>query len=209
MTLRRTGLGRTALVVAVAAAMVGTASAALALRGDRSARDVVRARQASVAPIRELRVLARPQTAVDKSLEATPAVATMLDALPPVDPSSFRVGLRGVGSAAHAAFVVRGRDGRTCAGLTDFSSGCLDGLPSTLPVDVTYGGGSATEGPIVWGLARDDVRAVDVVLNGVAQPAVLGDNVYVFQAEPGIDVSALGALKVHLASGAVVTVPVG
>jgi len=133
----------------------------------------------------------------------------MLGALPPIDPASFRVALLDFGSGSHTAFVARGRDGRICAGLTGFSSGCLDGLPPSLPVDVTYGGGSATEGPIVWGLAQDDVRAVEVVVSGVTKTATLGENVYVFQAPVGTDAAALSAVEVHLANGTVVTEPIG
>ena len=209
MNLLRNRFGKVTLFIAVTAVALATASASLALRSRAGAADSAKARAASVIPIAHLRVLGRGQSAADRSTEASDAVATMLGALPAIDPATFRVALRGFGGGARTAFVARGRDGRICAGLTEFSSGCLDGLPPDLPVDVTYGGGSATEGPIVWGLARDDVRAVEVVEAGVVRSAALGENVYVFQAQPGVDPAALSAVKVHLANGTVFTEAIG
>ena len=206
---RRFPVRKTAVVVVIALVALGSASAALGLRHRASDAQVARARASSVAPIAQLRVLSRHQTPADRAAEATAAARRTLDSLPPLDPGSVRLALRGFGTEDRSAFVARGRDGRICSGLTEFTSGCLDGLPQDMPVDVTYGGETATSGPIVWGAARDDVVAVDVVVNGVPQAATMGENVYAYEAPAGVDVGALGVLKVHLVGGRVVTEPIG
>lgn len=198
-----------ALVVGLCAvAALAAASASLALKPQHH--DTLAARQASVVPLPALGIFSRAQTAAERAAAASnPNVHAILDALPPTDPSTLRFALVGAGADKRTAFVVRGRDGRTCAGLTGFTSGCLYGLPSDMPADITYGGESAVEGPVVWGVMANDVKAVDVVVDGQAFPAVVGRNAYFFQAPVGKTSQDLQTLKVHLAGGSVVTEPIG
>jgi hypothetical protein len=195
------------IALGVVATLVA-ASASLALKPQHH--DTLAARQASVVPLPALGIFSRAQTAAERAAATSnPDVHAILDALPPTDPSTLRFALVGAGADKRTAFVVRGRDGRTCAGLTGFTSGCLYGLPSDMPADISYGGESATAGPVVWGVTADDVRAVDVVVDGQAYPAVVGRNVYFFQAPAGKTSQDLQTLKVHLVSGSVVTEPIG
>jgi hypothetical protein len=197
-----------AVVIALGAVVLAAASASLALKPRQ--RDTVSARQASVVPLPALQIFSRPQTVTERAAASSnPDVHAILDALPPTDPSTLRYALVGAGPDQRTAFVVRGRDGRTCAGLTGFTSGCLYGLPSDMPADISYGGESPTEGPVVWGVTANDVRAVDVVVDGQPFAAVVGRNVYFFQAPAGKTSQDLQTLKVHLAGGSVVTEPIG
>jgi hypothetical protein len=197
-------------LIGLGAVALAAASASLALKPKARHHAVLAARQASVVPLPALGIFSRPQTAAERAAAASnPDVHAILDSLPPSDPATLRFALLAAGPDKRTAFVVRGRDGRTCAGLTGFTSGCVYGLPRAMPVDVTYGGESVTEGPIVWGVARDDVRSVDVVVGGTASPATLGRNVYFFQAPVGTTSQELQTLKVRLTDGSVVTEPIG
>jgi hypothetical protein len=196
-----------AVAVGVAAALT-VASASLALKSQK--RNTLAARQAAIVPLPRLAVFNRAQTAAERAAPASnPDVRAILDSLPATDPSTLRFALVGVGPDKRSAFVVRGRDGRTCSGLTGFTSGCLDGLPSDMPAEITYGGETATAGPVVWGVVRNDVRAIDVVVDGQASPALLGHNAYFFQAPAGKTSQDLQVLRVHMADGTVTTEPIG
>ena len=196
-----------ALVIGLCAVALAAAGASLALKPQHH--DTLAARQASVVPLPALGIFSRAQTGAERAAAASnPDVHAILDALPATDPSTLRFALVGAGQHKRTAFV-RGRDGRTCAGLTGFTSGCLYGLPSDMPADITYGGESAIEGPVVWGVMANNVKAVDVVVDGQAFPATVGRNVYFFQAPVGKTSQDLQTLKVHLAGGSVVTEAIG
>ena len=194
-------------IVGAAALALALASASVALRS-HTHRSVAQ-RQASIVPFPDLGIFSRAQSAAERNSGAVGEVHTMLDALPPTDPSTLRFAIVGVGPSQHTAFVVRSRAGQICSGLTNFTSGCVEGLPREMPAEITYGGESATEGPIVWGILRNDVRSVEVVVNGQSYPATVGRNAYFFQAPVGKTAQDLQSVVVHLADGSSTTEPIG
>ncbi len=198
----------TVLVAGGAVLALALASASPALRS-RARGGSLTERQAAIAPLPALGIFARPQSAAERSAAAGGEVGAMLDPLPPTNPATLRFAILGAGPSQHRAFLVKALDGRVCAGLTSFTSGCIQGLPKEMPVDMTYGGESPTQGPIVWGIARDEVRGVDVVVNGQAYPAILGRNAYFFQAPVGKTADDLESVRVQLAGGSVVVEPIG
>lgn len=124
----------------------------------------------------------------------------------------LRVPLSGLGPSQRDIFMFRTSKGILCYGLTNFSAGCLPGLPSSVPVTATtgepdlYNGG---EGAIVWGFARNNVVAIDVIAGGSTYPAQVGRNAYFFQfADNRIRATEVEAVVAHLKGGRAETVPV-
>ena len=209
MRTRPTRLRLVAVLVAVAGLLaLALASASPALRS-AARKDSAAARRASIAPLPPLEIFSRPQSRAEHDATVAGEVREMLDALPATEPATLRFALLRAGASERKAFVVHTTDGRICAGLTHFTSGCLQGLPREMPVDVTYGGETATEGPIVWGIARDDVRAVEVIVNGQTYSATLGRNAYFFQAPAGTTANDLQFVRARLAGGSVLDTTIG
>jgi hypothetical protein len=113
---------------------------------------------------------------------------------------SFRTLMTDVGYAHRSIWAITTSKGRVCAGLTDFTSGCISRFASPDEhVTITMGRPTIGAPLIVWGLAPDDVAKVDVVVNGTAQQARLGDNAYYFElANTKLDDEAITALVVTL-----------
>jgi hypothetical protein len=124
----------------------------------------------------------------------------------------LRAGLAHLGPSDRTLFLVRTTKGRICAGLTGFSSGCLEGLPIDVPVTAIAADPNRSgtgEAPLVWGVARNDVERVDVIVDGGTFAAVMGENAYFFQLrDAGASPGSIQAVVAHLASGRSVTVPV-
>lgn len=125
---------------------------------------------------------------------------------------AVRVPLAGLGVGSHSIFLVRTTKGRVCGGLTEFASGCLEGLPLDSPATSMAGDLDATgagEAPVIWGVARDEVRSIDVVVDRTSHRAVLGGNVYFFQLPDNtMSEHAITAIRATLASGKVVEISV-
>jgi hypothetical protein len=142
-----------------------------------------------------LNVLARVRVHADDVAATQPAVERMIGSLTAPDanvPSAFlpgaaadvREAMTGLGSSGRTIVIFRTTGGKICAGLTDFGSGCLDGLPASIPITISSAdpdGSGSGEPPLVWGVANNDVHAVNVVVNGVKRPAQLAGNAYFYE----------------------------
>jgi hypothetical protein len=126
--------------------------------------------------------------------------------------SQFRVALDGLGVAHRSIYFFRTDTGGTCAGLTGLSAGCYTQLPVGVHADSTLADPDylGTGDPaIVWGITRNDVKSVDVILNGTARPAVTGNNAYFFEApDATTPLSAFTEIRVTLQSGAEISEPI-
>lgn len=115
---------------------------------------------------------------------------------------SVRVPLMHVGRYDRSVFIFRTTKNRVCAGVTDFSAGCLTVFPADQPMTVEPGAGYNDEGPIVWGLVRDGVRSVSVRANGTQYPAQVRGNMYYFQGPVATDTpDALQSVTATTADG--------
>jgi hypothetical protein len=174
-----------------------------------------------MAPLPDLRVFGRPQMAAEAAAAREGAVARIVkvltadedavstDLLPgEAMAADLRVPLRHLGRYDRSVFVVRTAKGRICAGVTDFSAGCLAAFPLGEAVTAEFGGGYEGEGAIVWGVARNDVARVGVTVRGEMHPAMLRGNVYFFQAPPGYDANTLEAVTATLVDGSKVETPI-
>lgn len=197
------GIAGIAAAVAVAQA-TGTAHRASAARYP--------AAHYTIVPL-SLGVFNGPVTALDRAEQVSPAVARSVNHLlsdaagvpPEFDPGAkldgdLRAPLTSLGTKGRTIYLVRTAKGRVCGGLTGFAAGCLEGLPASVPITVMSGDPDATgvgEAPLVWGVARNDVVAVDVVVNGAIRHAELSRNAYFFQlrdaAEPDAAIEAVVA----------------
>jgi hypothetical protein len=91
-------------------------------------------------------------------------------------PSKARILMSEVGSAHGTIYAIPTSKGRICSGLTGYSSGCTDGFrDESGDVTTTFGGG------IVWGLAPNQVTAIEVVVDGVSHAARLENNAYFYE----------------------------
>lgn len=208
--------------VACAAAATGIASALGILpRTASHGRESVLASAPPTTPLPDLAVFARAQTAAEADAGREGAVARIVkvltaneagvaaDLLPgEARTTDLRVPLRNLGRYARSVFVVRTAKGRICAGVTDFSAGCLAGFPAGEAVTIEFGGGYPGEGAIVWGVARDDVRRVTVTARGDTYQAALRGNVYFFQAPSGYEADALEAVTATLRDGSKIETPI-
>lgn len=124
----------------------------------------------------------------------------------------LRAALTHLGPSDRTIFLVRTTKGRICAGLTGFSSGCLEGLPADVPLTAIAADPDRSgtgEAPLVWGIARNDVKSVDVIVDGSPYPAVMGDNAYFFQlGDAGASAGSIQTVVAHLAGGRSVSVSV-
>jgi hypothetical protein len=120
-------------------------------------------------------------------------------------PGAIRTPLVGLGPGERTIYLVRTTRGRVCAGLTGFSSGCLAGLPPDVPATLHVADPDASglgEPALIWGVARDSVRRIDVIVDGASRQAALEGNAYFFQlADPSMSSRSIEAIVVHLASG--------
>jgi len=91
-------------------------------------------------------------------------------------PSQARALMTDVGSMHGTIYAIPTSKGRVCSGLSGYSSGCTDGFRDILgDITTTFGSG------VVWGLAPNQVVAIDVVVDGVSHSARLENNAYFFE----------------------------
>jgi hypothetical protein len=132
--------------------------------------------------------------------------------LPGQQSGGIHIALEHLGPGDRAIFFFRTSKGRVCSGLTGFSSGCLEGLPDTVPITATAAdpdGDRVGDPALVWGVTTNDVESVDVIVNGVAHAAVTGRNTYFYElSDPSLLSSSITAVIAHLGNGAAVTTPV-
>lgn len=176
-----------------------------------------------LSPLEQLEAFQRPVRPADVALRRQPAVQAAVAQLTEGDgaaPEEFRAGaarddlrvlLAGLGDARRAIYAFTTVKDRVCVGLTEFTSGCYEGLPLGAAVDVTVGDPDvegAGEPPLVWGLTRNDVDRVDVEVEGRAQPATVARNAYFFRLSGNLlPASAITALVVHRADGTKQRIP--
>lgn len=208
---RRAAAAATIAIAAVAAVSV----AAAVTSDDPSVSPVPLATPLS--PLESLAAFRDPATAADARLSRQPFIRDAIAQLTAPDagaPPEFhpgtprndlRVLLSGLGEGGRAIFAFTTSKSRTCLGLTGFTSGCYAGLPLGASVDITVGDpddeGSG-EGALVWGIARNDVRAVEVEVGSGHHAATLGRNAYFFQlTDASLPTSAITAVIVHREDG--------
>ena len=102
--------------------------------------------------------------------------------LPGAEVGPIRIPLSALGSGDRLIWMYRTDRGKICSGLTDFTAGCLDRLPVGQAINPVAGDPEDGGGTIVWGFAKNDVRAVSVVVDSTLQTATLGRNAFFFQA---------------------------
>jgi hypothetical protein len=181
--------------------------------------------QTPLSPLDPLSAFARPLTADDRAARATVEISDAVEQLTGNDaavPAAYRAGaarddlrvlLSGLGEARRSIFAFTTAKNRVCLGLTEFTSGCYEGLPLGATVDITVGdpdveGGG--EAAIVWGLARNNVRGVQVAAGGKNYIARLANNAYFFQLpDATMPSTAITGLSVSLTDGTVQFLKVG
>lgn len=177
---------------------------------------------ATVVPLTELAIFSRPQTATEAQAAVSGPIAETMRLLAHNEPSvpsdwlpgqaqsdQLRIATSNLTARDRTLFLFRTAKGRICAGVTDLTAGCLSGLPGGMAVTTEYGGGYRDEGPIVWGIARDDVVDVNVLVNGKTYPAIIAKNAYFFQVpDISLPTSAIQAIQVRLADGTVQRIPI-
>jgi hypothetical protein len=173
----------------------------------------------------QLGVFREQATDIDQTGAANPAVRASVDGVTADDsnvPEEFlpgkaqagalRIAMAGLGASKRTIYLVRTAKGRICAGLTGFSSGCLAGLPLDTPLtahsaDPDQNGSG--EPALVWGVVRDLVQRIDVIVNGQPQPAELARNAYFFQlASNTLAPTAIEAVVAYLRTGEVTRIDV-
>jgi len=100
-------------------------------------------------------VFKRPQTSAEKAAAISGRVAFEATVVTAADPGaaedllpgnarvdSMRVPLTHLGFRDRTLCLLLTAKGRVCAGLTEFTGGCYEGLPAGEPVSTTYGNGS-------------------------------------------------------------------
>lgn len=226
MTRHRAFLVGAICVIAIAL-VVGGVAQATGVFGPTPKRDEVSQSSSSLVavPLGTLKVFRSPATAEDQAAVRDPDVTELVHALtgevPATVPEDFaagtpslsdlRLALAGLGEAQRAIFVVRTSKGRVCAGLTGFSGGCYQGLPAGVYLDAMAADpdGPGGEPALVWGITRDGVQSVDVVVDGRPYAATIGRNAYFFQlADNRTSADAIQTIVAHLPNGETRSLPV-
>ena len=146
------------------------------------------------------------QADVQRGIESVsaPAGESVPDEFLPGDRvGPVRVPLAGLGEAGRTIWMYQTTRGKVCYGLTRFTAGCLDRLPLGQVVNPTVGDPGDGGGPIVWGFARDNVRAVKAIVDGETHRATLGRNVFFYQAKSSA--SRITGVVAETSNGATVT----
>ena len=160
--------------------------------------------------------LSRPQTARDEAIAkrvrgdiarlTASAEGLPLSMLPGgAQLDRVRVLLDNVGSHRYSIYAYTTTKGRVCSGLTNGPSGCLTGFAQAGPVDYSVGDpdwvGSGAPA-VVWGLSPDHVTGVDIIVDGTARPAVMGNNAFFLEmSSEKTPPSSVEGLVVHFANG--------
>lgn len=181
-------------------------------------------RHLSIGPV-GLSVLDRAPSAADQAGARDPNIVRAVQVLTSDDPGvpesflagqanagGLRIAMSHLGTGDHSIFLVRTSKGRICEGLTQFSSGCLEGLPPDVAVTATAAdpdGDNRGEAPLVWGIARNEVKSVDVIVQGQAHPATLANNAYFYELPNNTMLASdITDVVAHLAGGNSVDTPV-
>ncbi|MEJ7792415.1 MAG: hypothetical protein WKF65_10640 [Gaiellaceae bacterium] len=206
------------MTVLVAAAVAVAIATGIAQATRHSPGDVARLQTALPLPVNTLEAFERAPSAAERAAGNSSEVLEAVRLLTAADvgvpaawlpgaarANDLRVPLAKVGSADRSVFMFRTSRGRLCYGLSGFSSGCLQGLPASVPVTAMAGepdAYDAGEGPVVFGFARNDVQAVDVIVAGKPYPAEVGANAYFFQLPDNrVKAAAFEAVVAHLSGG--------
>jgi hypothetical protein len=143
-------------------------------------------------PASGIGLFARVATGADAAAAtAANQVSQLLSGTDAAVPQQWKPGQQLIGTARTAltagdlsVWAYKSANGKVCEGLavagTTHGAGCTGGWSARLPVDVNVDG-LAQGSQVVWGLTPDDVSTVDVVVDGVAHPATLGNNAYLFK----------------------------
>jgi len=158
-------------------------------------------------PSAEERAIARHAKVQEDMAAITAGTEVVPDELLPGDRvGPVRVPLAHLGDADRAIWMYRTTRGKVCYGLVDFTAGCVQQLPVAQVVSPAAGDPGDGGGTIVWGFARDNVRSVNIIVNGEPQPAVVGRNAFFYQASS--TAARISAVVATTAGGARVTLPV-
>lgn len=142
-------------------------------------------------PASGIGLFTRVATAADaQAATAASQVSRLLSGSDAAVPEQWKPGQQVVGTARLAlnagrlsVWAYKSANGKVCEGLAvsgvTHGAGCTGGWSTRLPVDVNVDGLAGSQ--VVWGLTPDDVSAVAVVVDGVAQPASLGNNAYLLE----------------------------
>jgi hypothetical protein len=208
------------LILAITQSL-GGGPAAAASGGVNSARSE---EETSIPAAENMSVLSEPQSASDAALSASERVrdeiaATVGEApgvaeelLPGAEATgSLRALLTDLGSEGRSIWALVTAKGKVCAGLTNYSAGCIGKFTSPLEhVSYTYGRPFAGEAVIVWGLAPDDVTKVEVLVDGSPYEAQLGRNAFFYSlASTELDANSIGGLIVTLEDKSSIEIPFG
>lgn len=174
-------------------------------------RGVVRIDEAS--PLESMSVFARaprgvmPADAVDKvralTSRVTGAPIQHIPGAPQVERGRLLLGNLGVHDRAFYAFPTSRNE--ICYIVSGLLGGCLPGFQAGLPLTIkgigSYPPGSGPR-PVVFGLAKDSVVDIDVIVNGEREDAIIGNNGWYYEAPSDNTASqALRSLVVELKDG--------
>jgi hypothetical protein len=120
--------------------------------------------------------------------------------------------LQNVGVSRRTLYAFPTDRGRVCFALTDVGAGCTDGFSNAVPVNVTVGkpDGKPTgsgEPIVVWGIASNAVKQINVVINGSSHAATLSRNAFFYQlSSNATSAEEVQSLVVTLRGGATRTI---
>lgn len=178
---------RTYLIVSLAVGLVAAGS--ILASGAIGGHAVTPEKEIAVPALQNMAVFARAYATRDDAIASNiQEVAPLLEQGGPNVPSDWLPGAA-QGNRARALLNTRGRvvfafptsKGRVCSGLSGFGAGCLAGFTADHPVSLTYGDPAAGEPGIIWGMAPDSVKRVQVIVGGVPEDATMGENAYFYQ----------------------------
>lgn len=174
-------------------------------------------------PLERLPVFDQPVTAADEAAARDPMVVDAVRILTDDSgaPEEYRVGLvqgsihvllDGLGPSNRSIFAFATTRGKTCLGLTGFTSGCYDRLPVGASADPMVGDPDKEgtgEGVIVWGLAASNVRRVFVDVNGQRIPTRLRANAFFAQLGSTVPSTSIRGVVVERMDGTIQTIGSG
>ena len=217
---KRTFIGIAAPLGVIAAAAVVVATSAGSMLGDSSGAAPV---SIPLTRLEEPAAFSRARSAVDLAAMRDPDVRKAVEALTGREPgvpddlqpgssrNDARVLLTGLGASSRSIVAFTTSKGRLCLALTEFTAGCLAGLPTGISTSVTVGDPDVPEGgegPIVWGYAASRVKAISVEVDETQIDARLANNVYFVQLPGIVSSSGISALVVQGRDGQVTRIPI-
>jgi|RhiMetdeSRZDD1v2_1073273.scaffolds.fasta_scaffold02148_29 hypothetical protein len=186
--------------------------------------DVASDEEVVIPAAESMSVFSEPQSSTDAALSASNQVRDEIAAttgqapdaaeelLPGAETTgSLRALLTDLGAEGRSIWALVTAKGKVCAGLTNYTAGCIGKFTSPLEhVTYTYGRPSVGEAVIVWGLAPDDVAKVEVLVDGAPYQAQLGRNAYYYSlASPELGTDSIGGLVITLHDESSIEIPFG